>query len=642
MRAPFFQRVVPSLLCAAMLVGPRALVAQDTPEAIRARAAASLHGATGGLHLVDGSSGLPASVRLQLHVAYFRGSDYLIDGDTNESVHGALSLSATLSEHLEVFGTFHNRSNSNSLNRPVLLQVVGDTELGFKGYTEVAPWVGVSADLRVLLLNQVGDLGYAFGGTSVGLRTAATFDLRRIDEPLPVILRGNLEYFIDNTAELIADLEDVRYDALPVSERRTPLNEDRHLVTRIERLAFGVNRVDMLSIGLGAELPLRAADDFYVHPLLEWRIGFPINRQGYNCLAVTTDAGAQDVDGCLGVVGMSAAPSTVTLGVRALPPVRGVSASVGVDIGVSGSSTFARELAPTLPWALLIALQYGADGRQAPTEAPVAVAAPAAPLPPPPPAPTAPQRMRVAGIVVVQGTDTPVAGATLRYVDRDLTAQLSGDDGRFTTYELEPGSVGLMVSHPSFEATPCTVVVAVPSAGASGLSPVGLDSADGAAAQGGTVRCELAQPAPEQEVAVVLPPVEVAPAPVAEPPPPPTPQVVLTARELRLRKPILFARNGTEIDERSLSLMREIADMLIQNPQVARVQVQGHTDNSGEPARNQRVSEQRAEAVLRWLVNAGVAADRLEAKGYGDTRPLAPNITDANRARNRRVQLVIK
>lgn len=68
-------------------------------------------------------------------------------------------------------------------------------------------------------------------------------------------------------------------------------------------------------------------------------------------------------------------------------------------------------------------------------------------------------------------------------------------------------------------------------------------------------------------------------------------------------------------------------------------EIGGHTDNVGTPAYNQKLSEERAAAVKAWLVTHGIAAGRLTTRGYGDSAPIAPNDSDANRARNRRVEL---
>jgi OmpA-OmpF porin, OOP family len=69
------------------------------------------------------------------------------------------------------------------------------------------------------------------------------------------------------------------------------------------------------------------------------------------------------------------------------------------------------------------------------------------------------------------------------------------------------------------------------------------------------------------------------------------------------------------------------------------VEVQGHTDNVGTDAYNQRLSEDRAAAVVAWLNQHQVKSDRLTSQGYGNTRPVADNNTDEGRARNRRVEI---
>ena len=72
-----------------------------------------------------------------------------------------------------------------------------------------------------------------------------------------------------------------------------------------------------------------------------------------------------------------------------------------------------------------------------------------------------------------------------------------------------------------------------------------------------------------------------------------------------------------------------------------KVVLEGHTDATGDAPANKALSQQRAEVVTRMLVDGGVAADRIEAQGYGQERPVADNNTDAGRARNRRLELVV-
>jgi len=72
-----------------------------------------------------------------------------------------------------------------------------------------------------------------------------------------------------------------------------------------------------------------------------------------------------------------------------------------------------------------------------------------------------------------------------------------------------------------------------------------------------------------------------------------------------------------------------------------KVGVFGHTDNVGSEAANQKLSEDRANSVKNYLISKGLSTDRVEAKGYGSTKPIADNKTDAGKAQNRRVQIVL-
>lgn len=85
--------------------------------------------------------------------------------------------------------------------------------------------------------------------------------------------------------------------------------------------------------------------------------------------------------------------------------------------------------------------------------------------------------------------------------------------------------------------------------------------------------------------------------------------------------------------------MAEISKMLQASPAL-KLAVEGHTDNAGSPAHNQALSEARAREVVRLITSQNIAAARLQAAGFGQSRPLADNATEEGRAKNRRVELV--
>lgn len=85
----------------------------------------------------------------------------------------------------------------------------------------------------------------------------------------------------------------------------------------------------------------------------------------------------------------------------------------------------------------------------------------------------------------------------------------------------------------------------------------------------------------------------------------------------------------------SAGTLKQIVLLLDQNPDL-RLRVEGHTDNQGNAAANQALSEKRAEAVVAWLTSHGVAAARLGAKGFGQTEPVADNSSEEGRAKNPR------
>lgn len=102
---------------------------------------------------------------------------------------------------------------------------------------------------------------------------------------------------------------------------------------------------------------------------------------------------------------------------------------------------------------------------------------------------------------------------------------------------------------------------------------------------------------------------------------------------------IYFDTDKTDIKPESGKTLDEVASLL-KIDRALKLEIAGHTDNTGSKEHNMQLSEGRAQAVVEVLVKKyGIDAARLHAKGYGDTKPVAPNDSDAGKAKNRRVEL---
>jgi outer membrane protein OmpA-like peptidoglycan-associated protein len=110
---------------------------------------------------------------------------------------------------------------------------------------------------------------------------------------------------------------------------------------------------------------------------------------------------------------------------------------------------------------------------------------------------------------------------------------------------------------------------------------------------------------------------------------------------LELNANILFVPGSAALGERNQHELDRIADRLLSTRRGRRVRLEGHTDSREAPKRATTLSQARAEAVRNYLRKKGVAADRLQAVGYGDSRPVVDNNSIDERARNRRVELIV-
>ncbi|MGD8862062.1 MAG: carboxypeptidase regulatory-like domain-containing protein [Myxococcales bacterium] len=634
--------VIALLLCAA---GARAQDAAPAPTATESpgepvaanastfrRPLSGRDGSSGGLTVAHPGTGEVGSVRLQLVLDAFPEDDFLLEGQGLGQSRRALSLSFTPMRSLEVFANLQDQGTTGDpgatgVTSALHTQSVG---LGFKYVHDLSDLLAVSGGVRISLRNEVGSQSPLLQATSIGLRAAIAADLREMPQRLPLLARFNLDYLFDNGAQAIESVEDARYDAL--DDARAPGAEVRHLITRQERYGLDVNRVDRMTTALGLEAPLPVGEDAAIHPLLEWRLGVPVNRQGYDCPLRSSEPNVGEAsnpaDSCLGEAGAGAWPMHLLLGARVLPPLRGASATLALDLALSGDSTFVRELAPSSPFSLILALGYDYDAR--PVE-PVIVEAPA------PPRPAAPPRGRLQGTVIDARSGGTVAGATVRVAGSPLGPLASAADGSFTTYALEPGQVSLELSHPHYAPGTCTG--AIPPEGGEtsvrcSLTPLPVHSRligrvrdpygraieganlqlDGPSAtrvqSGADGRLEVAELPPGNyrvrvEAEGYLARVETISLGAREArslqvvlvPRPERPSVI--RRGDRIRTPGLrFASDSDALSPDSALAVAELVDLLLREPKIEGIRVQG--------------PEPRAQALKQALVEGGVAAGRIE------------------------------
>jgi outer membrane protein OmpA-like peptidoglycan-associated protein len=118
-------------------------------------------------------------------------------------------------------------------------------------------------------------------------------------------------------------------------------------------------------------------------------------------------------------------------------------------------------------------------------------------------------------------------------------------------------------------------------------------------------------------------------------------RVRLEDDELVILEKVHFDVDKDQVKPESLPLLQEVAAILLAHPEIEKVEIQGHTDDQGDDEYNLDLSQRRVESVRNLLVVQGVDAGRLEARGYGESQPLAEGQSDDARAANRRVQFVI-
>jgi outer membrane protein OmpA-like peptidoglycan-associated protein len=678
-------------------------IADDASRKAALSTANTLEGGTGLLRVISADSGPPGTFRISATGTFYTGTGLLcprcnnIEGETlsgkDKVGYSATRLQASITplDFLEAFGAMRFRSVSNDHGAPQLIQISGDTMIGAKAFLPPSPGriftIGAGPMLSLLAKNR--SIGPSI--VNVDFTAASTLDFRELSakSAFPLRLHANLGYRFDNTGKIADDIESSR--AAQASAQAARLGRPSTIaprITRIERFGFGINRSDALRFGIGGEWVFT-----YARPFAEWSIDVPMNRQDYKCRASQVTLG----DTCLDRARQfSALPSRLSFGVRGYPWLNswaeGVMLLAAVDVGTGATARFVEEVMPELPWAISVGLGYAAGAKprvevqRVVEEKKVEVVQ------------LLPPELYVRGKVTEKDSPTPVAGVAVQFKNSTLPGVLTDETGAFRTFELAPGKYMLQLSKEGFATSECEVTVMpaaepqIPNANASKRAEFvtevacSLPRLPAVAVVTGVLRdAESTQFVARARVTVSDPKgrklnidtdeyggfrfenvpagkVRVQVESDAYLPAgaeievkarenvtlqlslhkrPKQPSLTLTKNELKLKRQIHFMYDSAEILPDSMGLVEEIAETLRARPDILQIEIQGHTDNLGTADHNQTLSAKRAAAVRDALILIGVPPNRLTAHGYGQEKPVAPNTTEANRAKNRRVQFVI-
>jgi hypothetical protein len=497
---------------------PKQTQAKQTERAHALAEQISLTGSTGLLRTSRAGSGAPGSFRMAVLANFYGTSGFLCNADTPCDAAGSedetggfgalFAVNATPFRFLEAYAGVRGRSVGVTVAASELSFIGVDANLGAKLFTpfKIKNVMSLGGELRLTSSTGEGDVGTSGSPISADFGLLTSFDFREIIQNLPLRLHVNGGYHLDNSAGQLADTEESRAASDPAAAG----DLNRIPVSRAERFVVGVDRVDSVNLRVGVDVPFAS-----IQPYLEYSLDVPLNRQGYACETRTVAQGdvclaLQNLDDPFsGSHGYGMMPSRLSLGTRVTPfdgGMRGLSAHLAFDLGLSATSIFVEEVAPEAPWAFHLGLAYVFDSHDDVKPAPVAPPVAHTPRF----APAARPQYYLRGVVTVKGSKQPIGGAIIGVHGLAVPPVASAPNGRFQTYPLAPGVYRLNVFAPGYVPATCMASVQPPASGV-GQTPAGAPSPmRSAAAIFINVSCEL------------QPNVPVAPTPAA--PAAPTPQ----------------------------------------------------------------------------------------------------------------------
>ncbi|MGC8901627.1 MAG: OmpA family protein [bacterium] len=625
----------------------------------------AMQGETGLIRVISAEALPSTGAMFGMDGLYFRSTDLLnTAGNIDQRIEGNINLTYGATNWLELFinGTSAAQTIKNTqTSRNDLYQALGDLTGGFKLSFLITPGFAMGLDAFSQLLTSPDTLGYKWGATNFEARWLWTVDLDA-SQDVPFRFNVNIGYKWDRSRYLLQAPNYTLGDYSSVAEMYSigiPRSEEEY--------ALGIYHDDQVIGAADLEFPSPYATFFvqyYTNQIINTGRNSSLPHLRYN-----------------------QSPQYVTPGIR-LTPSKGLAIDAAIDIGVTKTESLPSSTTPStnvnvraVPlWDIILGASYTIL-----PGTPIVIQRVQAP----------PEKGKISGVVLDEQTGMSISGVIIKFEGTDMSDIITGSNGTFTSCPMNAGPVKLDFFKEgyqpvSLEGTIITgqtltqqvtmrklvligavagmvtdttgkPLAAVITFNNTSLPPSATDPRTGAyfikLTPGNYEMTVSAQGYVSQTINVqvknmiktiinfTLQPAQVAPPP---PPPPPVPAVekkprVILEKEkkkIEITEAIHFETGSAKILPDSYSLLNEIAQVLQQNPGIS-VRIEGYTDNVGSPSYNLRLSQLRAESVMKYLIRQGISPDRLTAKGYGMMNPIASNATAEGRAKNRRVEFTI-
>jgi outer membrane protein OmpA-like peptidoglycan-associated protein len=643
----------------------------------------SLAGSVGLLRVAAAEVGTVGQFRLTLHGEYFTGSDFLIRNDDpsgpvasdrDTRLQGALTFGVTPIEHLEIFGAVLGSANRNrrlcttdaagqevctsEFNRtdPELIKSFGDLILGAKLAYGLAPGFSAGGELGIRLMSSITGISFSPDSTSLWVNAIAMYDLKPATDNVPLRFHLNLGYYVDNSHSL------VDYQA----------NNTSAFSRYVSRFAYGISG-SRFRLALAADAPFHeVAEGFSLRPLVEYHFEYLTSDRDQ--VIYDQEHGTDPANPNCGVANKSDCKDNkdshwVTLGVQG-QILHGLTLTVGLDLAIrSPGFPYAPALAP---WNLLFGLGYALDlvpriVRNVPVEKIVMKES------------AMPEGL-VAGRVI-SAAGAPIEGAIVGASGREHSRVLTETDGSFQSVPLPPGPVDLLAVANGFETATVKIDVLAgqtanivfrlapkaPAARASGrvsddtgkgliatVKLAGPQIAEGKSDESGNFAIPVAPGVYalrvdadqflSKEVQLVVAEGREGSLSITLHTRPAVAGVSFQDGKFKLRQAVSFKGAGgkpsSDLTAGMPHLLDEVVDVLVNHPEIRQLRVEAHWDSSLAAAKAQVLTAAQAKAVAKYLVDQGIAADRVVAEGMGSKKPVVPNL-GKGKAKNRRVEFVV-